>query len=71
MFSFESNSIMASPILFKVAGALSNLGLEDTNDVLPPGEGVRMIITEKTIEKMRSLVGKKVTVPDNGDISID
>lgn len=62
---------MASPILFKVAGALSVLGLEDTDDVLPPGGGLRMIITEKTLEKMKSLLGKKVTVPDSGEISID
>ena len=61
---------MASPVQIEITRILKVFGFEETGEPQPPGGGVELVVTLKTIETLQGVLGAKVTVPDSGDLQI-
>jgi hypothetical protein len=56
----------SGPPGFAFVAALEQLGFEQSAKHNPPGGASILEVTEETVKKIKSLVGKTVTVPQYG-----
>ena len=62
---------MATQVQASVAGALQQLKFESANEPGdPPGGPHKLKVTAETVEKVKSLEGKTITVDSGGNVEV-